>query len=275
MNIAEIQGGWMLVLVVFALGAKHGMDPDHLATIDGLTRFNAGRRPRLARWSGCLFSLGHGVVVTLVAGLVASLSGGFDIPHWLEHAGAWVSIVFLAVLGVCNIAAVFRAPRDQVVASVGIRARWLGRFARTDHPVVIASVGAAFALSFDTWSQTALFSIAAQQLAGWTFSVLLGLVFMAGMMCADGLNGLWVARMLSRADRRALIASRVMGLVIGALGIAIAGLGVARYFSPGFGALMDGASLYFAMAMLALLLGSYAVADRITARITADSRAAR
>ncbi len=265
MNPAEIQGGWMLVLVVFALGAKHGMDPDHLATIDGLTRFNAGRRPRLARWSGCLFSLGHGVVVTLVAGLFASLSGGFDIPEWLEHIGAWVSIVFLAVLGVCNIAAVFRAPRDQVVASVGIRARLLGRFVQTDHPVVIASVGAAFALSFDTWSQTALFSVAAQQLAGWTFSVLLGLVFMAGMRAADGLNGLWVARMLARADRRALIASRVMSLVIGTLGIAIACLGVVRYFVSDIGTLMEGLSLYAGLGMIALLLCSYAVAMRITA----------
>ena len=92
-----------------------------------------------------------------------------------------------------------------------------------------------------------------------------GLVFMAGMMAADGLNGLWVARMLTKADRRALIASRVMSLVIGALGIAIAALGVARYFSPGFGALMDGSSVYFGIAMLLLLLGSYAVAVRITA----------
>jgi high-affinity nickel-transport protein len=264
-NIAEVQDGWMLVLIVFALGAKHGMDPDHLATIDGLARFNAGRRPRLARWSGCLFSLGHGAVVTLVAAVVASLSGGFEIPRWLEDAGAWVSIVFLALLGACNVAAVFRAPRDQVVASAGLRARLLGRFARTDHPVVIASVGAAFALSFDTWSQTALFSITAQQLAGWTFSVLLGLVFMAGMMAADGLNGLWVARMLARADRRALIASRVMSLVIGALGIAIATLGVARYFSPEFGALMDGSGVYLGIAMLLVVLGSYAVAVRITA----------
>ncbi len=254
----------MLVLAVFALGAKHGMDPDHLATIDGLTRFNARRRPRLARWSGCLFSLGHGGVVTLVAGLVASLSGGFEIPAWLEHTGAWISIVFLALLGVTNIAAVFRAPRDQVVASVGMRARLLSRFAQTDHPVVIASVGAAFALSFDTWSQTALFSITAQQLAGWTFSVLLGLVFMSGMMAADGLNGLWVARMLARADRRALIASRVMSLVIGALGITIAALGIARYVAPDVGALMNGSSLYLGIGMLGLLLTSYAVATRIT-----------
>jgi high-affinity nickel-transport protein len=258
----------MLILVVFALGAKHGMDPDHIATIDGLTRFNAGRRPRLARWSGCLFSLGHGAVVTVVAGLVASLSGAFETPEWLEHLGAWISIVFLLALGICNIAAVFRAPRDQVVASVGIRSRLLGRFAQTDHPMVIASVGAAFALSFDTWSQTALFSITAQQMHGWIFSVLLGLVFMIGMMAADGLNGLWVARMLARADRRALIASRVMSLVIGVLGIAIACMGVARYFVPSFDAMLESASLTIALGIPLLVLASYAVAMRITTRIT-------
>jgi len=264
MNPAEIQGGWMLIFVVFALGAKHGMDPDHLATIDGLTRFNAGRRPQLARWSGFLFSLGHGAVVTLVAALVASLSGAFETPEWLEHLGAWISIVFLAVLGISNIGAVFRAPRDQVVRSVGLRSRLLGRFAQTDHPMVIASVGAAFALSFDTWSQTALFSITAQQMGGWTFSVLLGLVFMAGMMAADGLNGLWVARMLAKADRRALIASRVMSLVIGVLGIAIACLGVARYFIPEVGEMLEGRSLHLGLALVGLVLASYAVAMRMT-----------
>ena len=30
-----------LVALAFVLGMKHGMDADHLATIDGLTRFNA------------------------------------------------------------------------------------------------------------------------------------------------------------------------------------------------------------------------------------------
>lgn len=265
----------MLIVAVLALGAKHGMDPDHLATIDGLTRYNAGRRPRLARWSGCLFSLGHGAVVTLVAGLVASLSGGFEIPEWLEHLGAWISIVFLAALGVCNIAAVFRAPRDQVVVSVGIRARLLGRFAQTDHPMVIASVGAAFALSFDTWSQTALFSITAQQMHGWIFSVMLGLVFMIGMMAADGLNGLWVARMLAKADRRALIASRVMSLVIGVLGIAIAGLGVARYFVPSFGAMLESSSVMIALAIPLLIAVSFVVAMRITTEVVSQEGMAR
>ena len=51
---------------------RHGFDADHLATIDGLTRYNARANPRLARMAGALFSLGHGVVVLLVA-LVAGV----------------------------------------------------------------------------------------------------------------------------------------------------------------------------------------------------------
>jgi high-affinity nickel-transport protein len=264
MNVAEIQGAWMLILIVFALGAKHGMDPDHLAAIDGLARFNVEHQPRVARWSGCLFSLGHGFVVTVVAALVASLSGGFATPVWLEHAGAWISIAFLAALGIGNIAAVWRTPRDKVVRSVGLRARWLHRFSRTDHPLVIASIGALFALSLDTWSQAALFSLAAQQMAGWTFSVLLGLIFTAGMMAADGINGLWIARLLGRADRRARVASRVMSLMIGTLSIAIACLGVARYVVPGIGTVMEGAGVYVSLAIVALLLLSFVVAMNVT-----------
>jgi len=66
---------WLsLVAVVFLLGVKHGLDPDHLAAIDGLTRYNAVRRPALSRWSGLLFSAGHGVVVTAVAIVVATVA---------------------------------------------------------------------------------------------------------------------------------------------------------------------------------------------------------
>lgn len=39
-----------LVLLVFVLGLKHGFDADHLATIDGLTRYNARTNPGLARF---------------------------------------------------------------------------------------------------------------------------------------------------------------------------------------------------------------------------------
>src|SRR3954467_5884766 len=84
---------WLaLVGVVFMLGLKHGVDPDPLAAIDGLPRFNAGRRPLLSRWSGLLFSAGHGVVVTTVAIVVATVAGIRDrrcavraAEHFMDH----------------------------------------------------------------------------------------------------------------------------------------------------------------------------------------------
>jgi high-affinity nickel-transport protein len=252
-----------LVLIVFVLGLKHGMDPDHLAVIDSLTRFNTLARPRLARWSGCLFSVGHGLVVTAVAALVGVLMTDVPAPAWLEHLGAWISIAFLTALGVTNLHAVIRTPADRPVRAAGLAGRWGERLCRTSHPLVIASIGAAFALSFDTWSQAALFSLTASHLAGWGFSVLLGVLFMSGMLVADGINGFWVARMLERADRRALVASRVMSLAIGCMSLGVAALGVARYFGT---ARIEGTGLVMGLGIVALMLAAFMLAMRLAGR---------
>jgi hypothetical protein len=83
-----------------------------------------------------------------------------------------------------------------------LKSRLLGRLVQVSHPALIAAVGALFALSFDTVSQVALFSLAARSLSGWGFSTLLGALFMLGMMTTDGVNGLWVAG-LARTRRPA------------------------------------------------------------------------
>ena len=108
---------WLaLAALVFLLGLKHGMDPDHLVTIDGMARFNAVRRPRLSRWSGLLFSLGHGAVVTLVAVIVATVAREWKAPEWLEVTGAGISIGFMLMLAFANLAAVFRAAPGEIVS---------------------------------------------------------------------------------------------------------------------------------------------------------------
>ena len=128
----SLPGHWLsLVAVVFLLGLKHGLDPDHLAAIDGLTRFNSRSKPRLARWSGLLFSAGHGVVVTAVAIVVATAAVEWQAPSWLENAGIWISIGFLALLGFANLHAVLRTPVHEVVRPVGMRSRL---FARSKRP---------------------------------------------------------------------------------------------------------------------------------------------
>jgi len=252
-----------LALMVFLLGLRHGMDPDHLATIDGLARYNAQNRPRLARWSGCLFSLGHGAIVTLVAGFVAATLHDAAAPQWLELLGAWISIAFLLVLGFLNLVAVFRTPADRVVRLTGFKGRWLGRIAETSHPAVIAMIGAAFALSFDTFSQAALFSLTGAHLAGWPFSVALGLLFTLGMITTDGVNGAWVAAMVQRADRRARVASRVMGLAIGLLCIAIAALAMVRLLSQEAAAAIAGAELAMGLGLGLAVAVSFIVAIRL------------
>lgn len=256
-----------LMLVVFFLGMKHGMDPDHLATIDGIVRFNSQRRPCLSRWSGFLFSLGHGSVVTLVAAIVALSASKWAAPAWLEDLGAWVSIFFLLLLGFANLREVMRAAPDQPVRPVGLKGRFLRRFSETSHPLMIAAVGAAFALSFDTVSLTAMFSLTASNLTGYLFSIGLGVLFMVGMMLTDGVNGLWVARLLRDTNHRALIASRVMGLSIAFLSIAIAGVAIAKYFSPTVSAMFENASLLMGVGLLVILLVSFGLALRLSRRV--------
>ena len=265
--------GVALIMVVFMLGLQHGLDPDHIATIDGLTRFNAGMRPRISRWSGVLFSLGHGVIVTLIAAMVALLATEWTPPAWLEHLGAWISIVFLLVLGVVNLQAVIRSPKDQPVHIVGFKAKWLMRFSRTSHPILIATVGAAFALSFDTISQATLFSLAASKMSGWAFAVALGLVFMAGMMVADGLNGFWIGRLLQRADSRAIAISRAMSFAIGGLSIMIAALGIVKYFSPVAASMVEDAGLLIGIGLAICLPAIFAVALRSSSKAVSGQSA--
>jgi high-affinity nickel-transport protein len=262
-----------LVAVVFLLGLKHGLDPDHLAAIDGLTRYNAGRKPRLSRWSGLLFSAGHGVVVTSIAVLVATIATEWRAPSWLEDTGTWISIAFLTLLGVANLHAVLRTPKDEVVRAVGLRSRFFARLTHAEHPVLVAAVGAAFALSFDTISQAVLFSLTGSHLAGWIFAMALGLVFTAGMIATDALNGLWVARLVSRADERAAAASRVMSFAVAFAALAIAALAAARRFSPSLDAGLEGWSFVLSAGVVVLVVAAYGVAMRTAMRATVSHSA--
>lgn len=237
-----------LAALVFALGVRHGFDPDHLVAIDGFTRSSARSAAGVARWAGLYFSLGHGAIVTLIGLAVALYAQDWQAPAWLEPLGWAISIGVLGILGIANLLSVRRASADAMVVPVALRGRWFReRFAGTSHPMMIAAVGAAFALSFDTVSHAVVFSLTGASAAGWLFALALGLVFTAGMVLTDALNGWWVARMVLRADRKAAAASRWMSLVIGALCLAIAASGLARLALPG---------LDHAMALYAPVVGA-------------------
>ena len=258
---------WLsLLILTFVLGMKHGFDADHLATIDGLTRYNARRQPRLARYCGTLFSLGHGAVVMAIALGVSALAGQWEVPEWFGVLGAAISIAFLVALGSLNLAAVLRAGPDQVVQPVGLKGRLLGSLRQVSHPVLIALVGALFALSFDTLSQAAFFALTASQFGGWQHALLLAMLFMLGMLLTDGINGLWIARLIARADQVALIASRVMGLVVSGVSLLVAAFGAAKLLSPAVDAWSEGKELVFGFLLVAIIALSFLAALRLTRR---------
>ena len=251
---------WIALLaLVFLLGAKHGLDADHLATIDGLTRYNLRLAPRRARWCGSLFSVGHGTVVMLIALGVGIASERWQVPDWMDDVGTWISIGFLTLLGMLNVRAVLTAPAGEMVAPIGLKAGMLHRLQATSHPLAIAAVGALFALSFDTMSQAALFAVTATQHGGVTHTLALGAAFTLGMLLADGANGLWIAGLLRRADRRARIASRVMGLMVATISFAVAGFGLARWLNADLSAWYEGKELLVGGAVITLLAASFAL----------------
>jgi high-affinity nickel-transport protein len=214
-----------LAALVFALGLRHGFDPDHLVAIDGLTRTSK------SRWCGLFFSLGHGVAVTLIGLVVAIAATEWQAPAWLERTGTAISIGVLLLLGILNLLAVLRTPADSRVALIGLRGRWLTeRVAGSSHPAVIASVGAAFAVSFDTVSHALAFSLTGATMAGALFAAVLGLVFTAGMVLTDAINGLWVASMMSGAA----VASRWMSGVVAFLCLSMAALALSKHALPAF-----------------------------------------
>ena len=247
-----------LIVLAFVLGLKHGMDADHLATIDGLTRFNSSAgRMRLARLCGFLFSLGHGIVVCIVAVAAGLLFHHASAPSWLDDVGTLVSAFFLLLLGILNLYAVFSTPSHEMVQMVGIKGRWLNSLKSAGHPVLIALVGALFALSFDTLSQAAFFSVTATRFGGLVYALLMAMCFMIGMMVTDAVNGLWISHLLQRADSSARTASRIMGITIALLSLTVAGLGLSRHFLPETAVWQDGRELLIGASVIVVVAGSF------------------
>jgi high-affinity nickel-transport protein len=236
-------------------------DADHLATIDGLTRLNRHRHPWLARGCGALFSAGHGAVVVAIALVVGSASRRWAPPAWLDGFGAWFSVAFLLALGLANLGAVLAATPGQPVALVGLKGRLLGRVARAQSPLGVAVVGAVFALSFDTVSQAVLFAATATQFGGTGHALVLALLFVAGMLATDGLNGWWIARLIARADDIAALASRTMGAAVAGVSLLVAALGAGRLLSPAIEGWSEGKEPLLGAVVVGLIGAAYLAAN--------------
>jgi high-affinity nickel-transport protein len=198
--------------VALALGLRHGLDADHLAAIDGLTRFNMLRRREFAPYCGALFAAGHGGAIVLAATLLTGFASAWTPPVWLEWAGKLLSAATLLLLGVSNLRPAI-SPRSTVELT-GLRSSVFGATLRSSRAWQIMLVGALFAVAFDALGLAVLFAATAAALGRPALAAALALAFAAGMIITDASNGAWVAHLVRRSDQTNKRAARTMALGI-------------------------------------------------------------
>jgi nickel/cobalt transporter (NiCoT) family protein len=273
------------ILLAWVLGFKHGLDADHLALIDNLSRLLRARSPRTARYAGLLFSLGHGLALTLACVLIAGFgkSAQMQLPAWLDGSGAVFAASALLVVALLNLSSLLRRG-----TRLDIRAPlWIKRL----HPALAAlgvmALGISFALSLDTLTQASVFAGLSQNSQQTLFrAASLGATFAFGMIFADTLNGLFVSSLLDRLGKRADRGSNPHSQVhanhhmetrqednkalqfltwsLSCLSILVALLALARLSHRDISQALQGHDLYLGLAVILWVFGSYLVAAGIS-----------
>ena len=105
--------------------------------------------------------------------------------------------------------------------------------------------------------------------------IFLGLLFVLGMLVTDGINGLWISKLIARADQIAIIASRVMSVAVSSVSLLVAGFGAAKLAMPAIDAWSDGKEIAFGAIVCTVILGSYLLARVLAARDVAARLATR
>ncbi|WDF33239.1 HoxN/HupN/NixA family nickel/cobalt transporter [Arthrobacter agilis] len=212
--------GLGLAVTAYVLGARHAFDPDHIAAIDNATRrLTDAAVPPVS--TGFWFALGHSSVVVAVVALVAAGFGGVssqlsdDGSVLRQFAGLWgplVSGCFLLLIGAVNLvslAGILRSAKglrsstaaetelEQRLHERGIVSRFLAPVAdRVDKPWKLYPLGMLFGLGLDTATTIALFVVAGGAVAvlPWHVVMVLPVLFTAGMVLCDTLDGVMMSR---------------------------------------------------------------------------------
>ena len=195
-------GGLALFLV---LGLRHGVEPDHIAAIDGMTLRAVDRAERHAPWTGALFALGHGLAVAVLAIAVSLLTTSFALPDSLLSMFGWLPLLLLVLLGGYNLRALL-APGPYRPDSLRMRLMPACLRERTDVWATVA-IGVLFAFVVDTLAHVSAWSVFATQQGGWSAGVLAGVLFSLGMLAASTADSQLLVRFL-RSDTTSAVQAR-------------------------------------------------------------------
>ena len=228
-----------LAATSFALGARHGLDWDHIAAITDLTAPRKGddehshaRQGRRGLGLSFWYCTGHGLVLAVFGGLILLL--GLGLPPGLDAAFEYVVGLTLVTLGGVVLYQLGRYRNDyrytgRISLVVGALRKGWARARRREAPVDTLDVdrrgaflvGLLHGTGAETPTQVAIFAAAGAASTG--SAVLILGAFVAGLVLADlGIAAAWLSGILgSRRNPRVQIAlgavTGVASLVLGLL----------------------------------------------------------
>jgi high-affinity nickel-transport protein len=257
--------------LIFALGLRHGFDPDHIAMIDSLTYRSLTAQPKISYWVGTLFALGHGLAVTMIAVVLGATVGTMKLPSALNALFEWLPIALLLLVGTLNLRDLLSG-KDYGV--VGWKTRFMPQWLlRSSHPLAIFAIGIVFALVFDTATQAAAWGYAASAHSNVLAALIVGLVFTAGMAIADTVDGRLMVRFLHQVSDRshAVTYRRAIGWMIVAMSYGIALFVIAKRLFPTLDlndsfTSIAGFALFFALLLGYILFARRRSADDLAIR---------
>jgi high-affinity nickel-transport protein len=223
------------LLLMLVLGLRHGLDPDHIACIDGLTWRAMQHGRHHGPWVGTLFAIGHGLLVTMVAVFFSEVGRVVEVPGTVARLLDWAPTALLLLVAFLNVR---QLCGGTLAAPASVKLQLIPPWLR-DHaaPWAVVLTGALFAAVFDTATQASAWGyVAGQQGGRWIAALVAGLVFTIGMGITDTIDG----RLLWRIGRRAggqqltLRFRRILGWLVVGISCGVAAFNIGKALVPQF-----------------------------------------
>lgn len=222
------------LVLMFVLGLRHGLDPDHIACIDGLTWRALNHEHPHAHWIGTLFAIGHGLLVTVIAVGVSQLTDSISVPDTVVLIFGWIPTVLLLLVGTLNLRLLLRT--DSSFAPTGWKLKLIPQRLRNhSSPWAVVVIGVLFATVFDTATQASAWGYVASNKGGGLLAAFLaGIVFTVGMVITDTLDGRLICRISRGTDGPAegKRFRRSLGWLIVAISYGVAAYNIGKAWLP-------------------------------------------
>ena len=222
------------LVLMFVLGLRHGLDPDHIACIDGLTWRALNHEQQHAHWIGTLFAIGHGLLVTGIAVGVSQFTRSLEVPDAVVTVFGWIPTALLLLVGTLNLRLLMR--KDPSYVPTGWKLRLIPQRLRNhSSPWAVVVIGVLFATVFDTATQASAWGYVASNKGGGLIAAFLaGIVFTLGMIITDTLDGRLICRISRGTDGQAVGRRfrRTLGWLIVAISYGVAGYNIGKAFIP-------------------------------------------